>query len=195
MKNDSICLSLPGHIIQAEWGSNELILSHSLEHYLASSITSVTCRTRSDRLYIDWSTVANNETSSVNPDPVPYIDSNGAGHVDGIETRIEQIFGHTVLLKEPYCGPTVKAGFPRIYLSTNLVPCSTGVKDYSSTSHGSVDRLLHKLTFHNAVTSVEAHPSLPYIVLGFLDNTIQILCTETYIDEKAGNNDNDINVS
>ena len=191
MKSESICLSLPGHVIRAEWGSRELILSHSLDHYIASSIAAATTRSRSDRLYLDW-------TVSVSPDSTigrisddsmaPYVDSNGKGHIDGIECRIDQIFGHTVLLKEPYCGPTVEAGFPRVFLRTNLVPVSSNASNNQvskdSPMTASVDRLIQKLSFHTAVTAIEAHPSLPYVVLGFLDNAVQILSTETYIDNE-----------
>lgn len=200
-----LSMTLPGHIIKAEVGSKEITVSTNLEKYLASAPVSTSASDRSHRVYIDWS-MANADSfqqipSSVELEVVPYYHE-GRAYYNGYEACVEQIYGHTILLKDTYFGPEITMGYPRgVRLHTNLAPviCSSSSvtsaasiypatllsNSYQSNASIQVQRINgvygyitapKLIDVHTAVTALEAHPSLPYIIVGYIDDQLQLLC-------------------
>ena len=195
-------LRLPGHVIEAEPGSADVIVSQDLRAYLASRAAAASSLTRSDRVYFDWTphTLLNSALPAPFPvlradsvsgeydnmssnDPsgcdssIPFVDASGHGHLDGYEATLSYITGYTLTLTEPYFGPAVQGGKPRISLKTNLTPTEAAATSASSklSLPALTPVVLSELQFSQPATALSAHPSLPFVLAGFVDDSIALL--------------------
>ena len=180
IKTEHIGCTLPGHLISATLGEREVVTSHCLEQYLSSSVLSQASLERSDRIFFDWSLStetylsSSSSSSSTGPERAPYVDSNGrACGDDSFEGKVDQIFGNTLLLKEPYCGPTVSGGYPRIRLRSNLV--SHTPPPVAPASVGGKGRTI---AIPSAVTALASHPVLPYLLAAGQGDALYVISTE-----------------
>ena len=142
-KCQEVSLTLPGHVVRAEAGSTEVWVSQDLREYLAAPYVAATSTTRSDMVYFDWqisrAAAAVAAAAGDGSDSSPAAKrtrgegekGSGAGCLDafalvgpgsGSYHLAEYVSEAVVRLSEPYRGPTVAAGQPRVYLRTNLRP-------------------------------------------------------------------------
>ena len=179
IKTEHIGCTLPGHLISATLGEREVVTSHYLEQYLSSSVLSQSSLERSDRIVFDWSLStqtysSSSSSSSSGPERAPFVDSNGrACGDDSLEGKVDQIFGNTLLLKEPYCGPNVSGGYPRIRLRSNLVSHTT--PQVAAASVGGKERTI---MMPSAVAALASHPVLPYVLAAGQGDALYVISTE-----------------
>jgi uncharacterized membrane protein YgcG len=144
-KCPEVCLTLPGHVVRAEAGSTEVWVSADLREYLAAPHIAATSTTRSDMVYFDWqlsraaaaaaaaATAGRHDADGSFQVPKRARGDAAAGNsnVDafalvgpgsGSYHLAEHVSEAVVRLSEPYRGPTVAYGQPRVYLRTNLRP-------------------------------------------------------------------------
>jgi len=117
------CLTLPGKVVSAEHGSTEIIVSHALDQYLAVASTAASNPSRSHNIYLDWSQAA----CVMNAKP-----KNRTAALLGTAYTLLHVQPHVITLSEPYQGPSVEHGQPRVVVRTNLAP--RAVERYSGGS-------------------------------------------------------------
>jgi len=105
------CLTLPGHIVSVDHGGTEVVVTKNLEAYLCASSVAASAPTRSHEVFIDWSRSSSSSSSS-----------SGGGGVEkmGAAFAISAVQPFVLTLTEPYLGPTVENGLPRVHIRTNL---------------------------------------------------------------------------
>lgn len=175
-------LTLPGFIVAAETGICEIIVSRELHQFLVSHRMSSTTPSRSSELFFNWSF---GSVDSQNCHPL--LDQRGTQ----CRCTIDNISGFEIVLNEPYLGPTVSQGQPRVLLRTNLTiapsvaenPLISGPQLRQKMGSGEVTRVINSSPA-NQVTSLTCHPSLPYAVVGFLDHQLTILSPDLGTSEQ-----------
>ena len=66
------------------------------------------------------------------------------------------------MLEDPYWGPNVTNGTPKVYMRTNLLPGSNSNTNSNTNSKNEV----LSIDTDEAVTCLLAHPELPYVICG-----------------------------
>lgn len=105
------CLTLPGHVVSVEHGGTEVVVSRPLDSFLAVASTAASNPSRSQFVFLDWHSRAAAE-------PVA---SSASGAASGAHT-LAHMQPNVLTLLEPYVGPTVERGEPRVLVRTNLAP-------------------------------------------------------------------------
>jgi len=151
-KSDRVCMTLPGNIISAEKGSNSIIVSKDLKAFLTSNTSANSTISLSSTVYFDWSSVQIYDTKSKND-----------YYKKGSHNTVSYVYGLQLILEDPYWGPDVTNGSPKVYLRTNLVPGT------NATTNADTTRKLNDVIDHvvdEPITCLASHPDLPYIIAG-----------------------------
>lgn len=95
---------------------------------------------------------------------------------------LTRVAGQKLTLDSPYMGPPVRNGQPRVYLRTNLTasvpPPTSSLPVGASTSCcpvGMPGQVLSRIPLSQPATALEAHPFLPYVVIGCWDDSITVI--------------------
>lgn len=144
-------------------------VSHDLRTFLATSTVARSTPSSSDTVFFDWSMC----------DVSDSCDTTVAAH--GSQHTIESISQYGLTLSEPYGGPLVQVGQPRVYIRTNLLPRGSNNigshKHASGDSKGHVIRNIELPVEHqeNDITALCVHPYLQHVIVGIADDSVLIL--------------------
>jgi len=165
LRGDQASFTLPGSIVNALPGERAVTVSHDLRSYLCSDLISHSFPSRSSRVLFAW-----HSDLKVLP----------TSHVAGLQ-KLDGIDSHTLLLQEPYMGPRVRAGIPCVRMRTNLVPSSSSK---SPESRRDIKSDIFVRAGSAGATVMDAHPCLPYILIGTRADEIHVL-TATHDSDVA----------
>ena len=100
-----------------------MIVTNDHSPYLTTPSIAASSSSRSDTLYVDWS-LASPLKNSINDNTQEQLQSyhKELKKDTGSLFLIESVLKHTIFLQNPYNGPPVVNGQPRVYLRTNLIP-------------------------------------------------------------------------
>jgi hypothetical protein len=166
-QTDELSHTLPGRVITAENGCFQVVTSHDLQRHLCSESAAQSSSSRSCRLYLDWS--LSGLDGEEGPEPV-FINGEQVG---GCVHTVESVSTYAVMLREAYCGPSVRKGLPVVYLRTALTP--RGVSSVRAAGDGEVWPVLKECQLSFNCTSLVAHPTRPYVVAAGEDGSVRIL--------------------
>ncbi len=171
-KADTICLTLPGSVIEAEPGQRLITVSHDLRQYLCSELVSRALKSRSYQIILHWSSSRESTTC---------LDEGAAVHkLDGVDP-------HSLHLQEPYHGPPVSKGDPHVKIRTNLA--MTQLNTVNSLSHSQQGFFVD--CGAAGVTAFDVHPQLPYLLVGTKSDDIHVMsptsnaCLASYHTDEA----------
>jgi hypothetical protein len=192
------CCALPGHIISAETGSCDVIVSHDLQAHCCGQLGASSVFSKSHEIMFDWSpridgitgqVVASTlqaETKSELSEEYLYpvnaeILQDGVPYKGTTSTNvISSVSHHRICLSRPFVGPTVACGVPKVYMRTNLVSSGRPSAAAAAAAETLSESRSHVSTVplgHCTVTALTAHPVLPLLVAGTLDDNILVLDT------------------
>ena len=164
------CYTLAGHVLSAEHGGREIIVTQIVDRHLCASELSAAYPSRSHEVYLDWS-------------------RGNHGPAGGAAYSIAGIQPFVIILSQPYAGPTVEGGLPRVHLRTNLSPSTDGEDKWSVKQNG-CEHITRRECFISQtdlptntdpmqprgvlpdVTAIACHGRLPYILVGRSDDSV-----------------------
>jgi hypothetical protein len=122
--------TLPGHVITgaptAGVPETTMVVSEDLRNYLVASYLSSSSFFRSNEIFFSWSPAASEWWKPLhNKDDEGYMHNGQYLAKPKMQTgsynSIAQVNSRSLVLKEPYSGPTVEHGSPKVRIRTNLV--------------------------------------------------------------------------
>eukprot|EP01036_Dinobryon_divergens_P026922 gene26922-35619_t len=166
-------LSLPGILLSARPGDREVVSSHSLERYLCpAGAAAASARSRSPLLQFSWRLGGDSEEKDRDRDRQREVELLGATDCQVCSSAVEELApGRLVLLSQPYLGPLVVHGSPRVRMQTCLQPSW----DPNLTSPVTAAPVSRERSLGWACSAVVPHPQLPYALLARADDSIQVL--------------------
>ena len=119
--------TLPGHIVSATMGSHEVVVSHDLRTYLVADYLAPQSNFRSDEIKFDWHSHSSGSLLSAmfqNLNSTVKETQHERDPRYQEQYQLSRVTEYVLVLKEPYLGPDVKSGCPRVVMKTNLMPQS-----------------------------------------------------------------------
>jgi len=157
--------TLPGHVVSVDKGGYEVVFSEDLSSYLTSSTLAICIPSHSSSVSFDWHLAQGPSSGHSKRDR-----NSSLNNICDIRNR-----GFT--LSEPYQGPSVAAGVPRVYLRTNLAIEHVVPQNLNPRS-SMQRRVFRSIDLPDHVTALAQHPSLSLIVAGTVSGEIVILGQE-----------------
>lgn len=188
------CYTLAGNVLSAEHGGREIIVTQIVDRHLCASELSGAYPSRSHEVYLDWSR------------------GKERGQIPGAAYSIASIQPYVIILNQPYAGPTVEGGLPKVYIRTNL---SASTDDFDNGQGGTGKQLgvcehisrrecfisqaelvgpispLQPKGQPPIITAIACHGRLPYIVIGRSNDTVVVAVSH----EPRGGDEGEANYS
>jgi hypothetical protein len=124
LRHTAVTYTLPGFIMFAETGDSEILLSQDLINYLGNSYLISNCLSKSNEIRIEYYL----EDSPSGSDSDNHQNSNSTKRLFSLGRKlfsqdytIEKMRSNYITLSQPYMGPPVVNGYPRIWIRTNLL--------------------------------------------------------------------------
>lgn len=165
------CFTLPGHIVSIDSTGCKITVSDDLSQYLTTSTMAGSLPSRSCSVCFDWHVAEENASIS------------HYSGVKGIVYTLEDVRNRTLLLSEPYEGPPVSCGNPRVYIKTNLVSVTTPDNPSTNSTTFMQSRVFKSIAASDQVTALAQHSFLPFIVAGLADGTVLIFGQGAGVDD------------
>jgi len=166
LRSNEASFTLPGFVVNATPGERAVTVSHDLRSYLCSDLISHSFPSRSSQVLFAW-------PSDLKAPPA-------CQNIAGLQ-KLDGVNSHTLELREPYMGPIVRAGVPRVRIRTNLIPSAPK----SSESRKTIKSDIFVRAGKTGATVMETHPCLPYIIIGTRADEVYVL-TATHDSNVAG---------
>jgi hypothetical protein len=192
-RGSEISTTLPGHIVSAEPGSHEVVVSHDLQAYLCAEVALQTAYSKCSDVRFDWTFPHGVLEAPADPEELAVTGPGGVPYSHTCsDNTVAQISPHRIVLQRPYVGPMVLHGQPRVLLRAALVPCgrtananATAVTSSSSraASRG-VSGAYGSTTVPEQYTALCAHPTYPFLVAGTRSDKVVII-TPTYNHQQS----------
>ena len=157
-QGDQASFTLPGSVVRAVPGERAVTVSHDLRTYLCSDLVSQSFPSRSSQVI--FASPRDRKTSTQ------------SHRIAGLQ-KLDGVDSHTLQLQEPYTGPRVRAGVPLVRIRTNLVPTCAPINSSSNRKNIKSDMFVR--TGNTGVTVMDAHPHLPYILIGTRADEIHVV--------------------
>lgn len=174
VKSVHICYTLPGFVMKATPGEVEIVVSRDLQQYLGNDAVTAGVISRSSHIRLEWGydpcrTLFDGINRSVS--------ASYPEDVSSLDYKVTSIRPYTITLEDPYRGPEVIDGHPRISIRTNLQARQFPHSDESKDQPASTSSLstVHEMTMEQSITALCAHSSLPIVFAGLFNNQVTVM--------------------
>lgn len=191
--------TLPGQVVRAIPGECEILVSHDLQYYLGNTAATNSSISRSSDVLLQWLHLSDSRCGDSFRLSQLFTQACKIADYDSQEATIYSVRTNALVLNEPYQGPEVEDGYPRVQLRTKLLaqhhPSSVGsssssryhissnVTAYTNDVDFQSYLLLHECPIPStslnlqpsSVSSILTHPALPLIFLGQEDGRVLTL--------------------
>jgi hypothetical protein len=192
-RGSEISTTLPGHIVSAEPGSHEVVVSHDLQAYLCAEVALQTAYSKCSDVRFDWTFPHGALEAPADPEELAVTGPGGVPYSHTCsDNTVAQISPHRIVLQRPYVGPMVLHGQPRVLLRAALVPCgrtananATAVTSSSRLASRGVRGVYGSTTVPEQYTALCAHPTYPFLVAGTRSDKV-VIVNPTYNHQQSG---------
>jgi hypothetical protein len=192
-RGSEISTTLPGHIVSAEPGSHEVVVSHDLQAYLCAEVALQTAYSKCSDVRFDWTFPHGVLEAPADPEELAVTGPGGVPYSHTCsDNTVAQISPHRIVLQRPYVGPMVLHCQPRVLLRAALVPCgrtananATAVASSSRAASRGVSGVYGSTTVPEQYTALCAHPTYPFLVAGTRSDKVVII-NPTYNHQQSG---------
>jgi hypothetical protein len=182
-RGSEISTTLSGHIVSAEPGSHEVVVSHDLQAYLCAEVALQTAYSKCSDVRFDWTFPHGVLEAPADPEELALTGPGGVPYSHTFsDNTVAQISPHRIVLQRPYVGPMVLHGQPRVLLRAALIPCGrtananvTAVTSSSRAALRGVSGSYGSTTVPEQYTALCAHPTYPFLVAGTRSDKIVII--------------------
>jgi hypothetical protein len=200
----SMTHTLTGFVHEAQPGSYTILTSHDLSPFLTTITDTRPLTHRMNQTHkTDCDGVTHRITTptdsfSNSPSKACLISflaidptGGGEGGREGVQDSLNshhsvlRIKGCVITLERPYNGPSIVNGVPRVVLRTNLIPSSACLPTGRGGGRRAETESIASISLASPATVIRAHPLLPYLFVGHLDDSLSLITPEAQKEEKV----------